>query len=291
MYLARNRWNSPPLGRWIERDPLGYVDGMGLYAYVRAGPLVWADPWGLSTATGDRWWAELSEVDCKPCQQPSNRDLVFDFEDGWRYRQPSGSIEIQTWAALVEALEREIAEGSAGKCWTIAGHGWGGVFSPREEQDDGLKVSGRTKEYLDDKLSRVRDDVRNEYWCRKMSETERGRETVQERRAMVRFFELARQHLADGGTLEFGGCEAGAGEKGRRFGEALAREMPGVSVLLYSDKVAWGRSRWMTRHDKSAGVRLLNGALLIFWMMEESAGPVEKAAVPLRFQCKRKCGE
>ena len=58
MYLARNRWNSPPLGRWIERDPLGYVDGMGLYEYVRSRPIAAADPWGLSTATGDRWWAE-----------------------------------------------------------------------------------------------------------------------------------------------------------------------------------------------------------------------------------------
>ncbi|HAR32073.1 MAG TPA: hypothetical protein DCR65_11145, partial [Gammaproteobacteria bacterium] len=35
MYLARNRWLSPPFGRWIERDPLGYVDGMNLYEFLR----------------------------------------------------------------------------------------------------------------------------------------------------------------------------------------------------------------------------------------------------------------
>jgi len=58
MYLARNRWLSPPLGRWIERDPLGYVDGMGLNEYVRSRPLDGLDPTGL-----DDWW----------------RDPLFDF--------------------------------------------------------------------------------------------------------------------------------------------------------------------------------------------------------------------
>jgi len=46
MYLARNRWLSPPLGRWIERDPLGYVDGGSLYQYVACQPTVGSDPSG-----------------------------------------------------------------------------------------------------------------------------------------------------------------------------------------------------------------------------------------------------
>jgi len=58
MYLARNRWNSPPLGRWIERDPLEYIDGMGLYEYVGGTAASAVDPWGLSTATGDQWWKD-----------------------------------------------------------------------------------------------------------------------------------------------------------------------------------------------------------------------------------------
>ena len=45
-YLARNRWHEPPLGRWIERDPAGYVDGMGLYEYVGGGPIVAVDSYG-----------------------------------------------------------------------------------------------------------------------------------------------------------------------------------------------------------------------------------------------------
>ena len=62
MYLARNRWNSPPLGRWIERDPLGYVDGMGLYEYVRGRAASASDPWGLQTARGLVINSDLIEV-------------------------------------------------------------------------------------------------------------------------------------------------------------------------------------------------------------------------------------
>ena len=47
MYLARNRWLSPPLGRWIERDPLGHVDGANLYEYLRSDPVMAFDPLGL----------------------------------------------------------------------------------------------------------------------------------------------------------------------------------------------------------------------------------------------------
>ena len=47
MYLARNRWLSPPLGRWIQRDPLGYVDGMSYYQSGRSTPISGTDPSGL----------------------------------------------------------------------------------------------------------------------------------------------------------------------------------------------------------------------------------------------------
>jgi hypothetical protein len=34
------------LGRWLTRDPLGYVDGMGLYEYVADRPVIASDPSG-----------------------------------------------------------------------------------------------------------------------------------------------------------------------------------------------------------------------------------------------------
>jgi RHS repeat-associated protein len=46
--LARQRWYEPLAGRWISRDPAGYVDGLDLYLYVRGNPLSLIDPMGLA---------------------------------------------------------------------------------------------------------------------------------------------------------------------------------------------------------------------------------------------------
>jgi RHS repeat-associated protein len=52
MLYARNRWFSPSLGRWVNRDRAGYVDGMSLYrAYFVPGGL---DPSGNTTLTNIR---------------------------------------------------------------------------------------------------------------------------------------------------------------------------------------------------------------------------------------------
>lgn len=39
---------SPDLGRWLQRDPMGYVNGMNLHQYCIGNPLSWLDPWGLT---------------------------------------------------------------------------------------------------------------------------------------------------------------------------------------------------------------------------------------------------
>jgi len=46
----RNRMLHPGLGRFMQRDPLGYVDGMSLYQYVGSSPINWVDPFGLQFA-------------------------------------------------------------------------------------------------------------------------------------------------------------------------------------------------------------------------------------------------
>ena len=43
----RNRSYSPELGRFLQRDPAGYADGMNLYAYAGNNPLLFSDPYGL----------------------------------------------------------------------------------------------------------------------------------------------------------------------------------------------------------------------------------------------------
>jgi RHS repeat-associated protein len=38
LYHVRRRTYHPVLGRWLQRDPLIYVDGIGLYEYVKSNP-------------------------------------------------------------------------------------------------------------------------------------------------------------------------------------------------------------------------------------------------------------
>jgi RHS repeat-associated protein len=47
MYHVRHRVYRADLGRWMTRDPLGYVDGMGLYEYVGGMAVRGSDPSGL----------------------------------------------------------------------------------------------------------------------------------------------------------------------------------------------------------------------------------------------------
>jgi len=46
-YWARHY--HPRLGRFLQRDPLGYIDGMNMYEYVKGNPVNNVDPLGLST--------------------------------------------------------------------------------------------------------------------------------------------------------------------------------------------------------------------------------------------------
>jgi len=49
LYSARCRNYHPGLGRWIERDPEGYGDGMNLMQYASSNPVDKTDPSGLDT--------------------------------------------------------------------------------------------------------------------------------------------------------------------------------------------------------------------------------------------------
>jgi RHS repeat-associated protein len=50
LYHVRYRMYHPMLGRWMQRDPLHYVEGLTLYEYVRSCPSILVDPIGTSTA-------------------------------------------------------------------------------------------------------------------------------------------------------------------------------------------------------------------------------------------------
>jgi RHS repeat-associated protein len=51
-YHVRNRVYKIMLGRWEQRDPIQYRDGIGLYQYVRGKALIAQDPTGLAMGIG-----------------------------------------------------------------------------------------------------------------------------------------------------------------------------------------------------------------------------------------------
>jgi RHS repeat-associated protein len=48
LWHYRNRMYSPQLGRFLQRDPKGYVDGYNLYAFVHNNPLRYLDAMGFT---------------------------------------------------------------------------------------------------------------------------------------------------------------------------------------------------------------------------------------------------
>jgi RHS repeat-associated protein len=60
LYHVRHRMYHATLGRWVQRDPAGYIDGLNLCQYGRSSPANWVDPAGLYCG------------ECSPPSDPKN---------------------------------------------------------------------------------------------------------------------------------------------------------------------------------------------------------------------------
>ena len=55
LYYYKARWYDPETGKFLQPDPIGYGDGMNMYAYVGGDPVNLSDPTGLASCeTGSR---------------------------------------------------------------------------------------------------------------------------------------------------------------------------------------------------------------------------------------------
>jgi RHS repeat-associated protein len=69
LYYYRNRMYSSEFGRFLQRDPLGYVDSLNSYAYVVNNPINFVDPFGMNRVTvdvetendGSLWWNNIPQ--------------------------------------------------------------------------------------------------------------------------------------------------------------------------------------------------------------------------------------
>ncbi|MEM9917266.1 MAG: RHS repeat-associated core domain-containing protein [Bacteroidota bacterium] len=61
LHFYKARYYSSQLGRFLQRDPLGYIDGPSLYEYVFSNPANWVDPLGLNGSPCEKpWWEDCA---------------------------------------------------------------------------------------------------------------------------------------------------------------------------------------------------------------------------------------
>ena len=59
LYDERFRNYSPSLGRWINQDPAGYINGANTYQFVVSDPAENVDPWGVDVWLETTWWGHM----------------------------------------------------------------------------------------------------------------------------------------------------------------------------------------------------------------------------------------
>ena len=76
LYFYRARYYDTGKGRFLQRDPLGYVDGMNLYEYARNNPQNNLDPTGTKPIT----WDDFDVVDDAklPTEDALHPAITFD---------------------------------------------------------------------------------------------------------------------------------------------------------------------------------------------------------------------
>jgi RHS repeat-associated protein len=62
LYVTLYRYYHPTLGRWLSRDPIGYLGVVSLYHYLDADPVGVTDSFGLAASSSTDWTKRLPDL-------------------------------------------------------------------------------------------------------------------------------------------------------------------------------------------------------------------------------------
>jgi RHS repeat-associated protein len=138
LYYYRARNYSPTWGRFLQADPIGYVAGANLYAYVRNDPLNLADPYGLwadtigSSAWGVATWGagaawNLTASGASFAYNNPFQTLGIAVVVGSTFFAPENLPALPEETALIEGTAGVAAEGGGVAGGEAAGLGEGGA--------------------------------------------------------------------------------------------------------------------------------------------------------------------
>jgi RHS repeat-associated protein len=89
LYHYKFRQYSPILGRFLQRDPLGYVDGPSLYEYAMNNPVNYNDPIGLTSDNPFQMlldeWGRICEVKKVPVESERKKQIKRGVYWGTKY--------------------------------------------------------------------------------------------------------------------------------------------------------------------------------------------------------------
>ena len=107
----RNRFYSSELGRWVNRDPIGYGGGTNLYGYVGGMPTYYIDPSGLQFFTPYPPGTGLPPM-APPGPTPDEQDLI-DFCEG----DPACEEAMEDFIDDLDNIDWEESDDGTGPCF------------------------------------------------------------------------------------------------------------------------------------------------------------------------------
>lgn len=110
LYTVRFRHYSPGLGRWLERDPAGYIDGVALHEYASGSPIAETDPLGL-LSDDPQWHHEFPQSPFKNAKCKVTFDIhkaefgrIYYKEDHWN---TTHGLWNKSWEDWLEGLHKQ----------------------------------------------------------------------------------------------------------------------------------------------------------------------------------------